>query len=427
MKHLVATAALAVFLVVLTGCHGLPPIPPGPPQGPSSGFVDETYEFKAVTSTRVPDLVAYRLTWGDADTSEWSEFVPAGTPALEAHAWAGPGRFEVRAQAKDWFGQRSDWGSPAAIVVSSTQPDTYPATARATIPTTDGHPQNLVCPRNTGRVYVTGEWDNAVYVIRTSDNAIIDTLRMACGPTHIDCSPDGQHVYIGSFDDVNPGTPDRLYSVRTSDNTVVDSVDLLGCPHGVACLPGGEYIYVSLDAPANKVAVIRTSDFSVVTNIPVGSEPRGIVALPDGQFVYVACTSANLVYVIRTSDNTVVGTIDAGTAVHRLAVLPGGDYIYVSRYESSAPIMVIRTSDNTVVGSIPVPSGRACGLTALPGGRYVYVTNRDANNVCIIRTSDNIVVATVGVGSIPYGAASLPDGSGVYTANRGNSVTFIGY
>ena len=61
----------------------------------------------------------------------------------------------------------------------------YPESVRATIPTTDGHPQNLVCPRNTGRVYVTGEWDDAVYVIRTSDNAVIDTLRMGCGPTHI--------------------------------------------------------------------------------------------------------------------------------------------------------------------------------------------------------------------------------------------------
>ncbi|MCX6844726.1 MAG: Ig-like domain-containing protein [candidate division WOR-3 bacterium] len=305
--------------------------------------------------------------------------------------------------------------------------DTCPATVRATMPTTDGHPQNLVCPRGTGRAYVTGEWDNAVYVIRTSDNVLVDMLRMQCGPTHIACSPDGQHVYVGSFDEYHTNAPDRLYSLRTSDNTVVDSLDLLGNPSGVACLPNGEYIYVSLDDPTNNVAVIRTSDFSVVTNIPVGREPCGIVALPNGQFVYVTCTNSDSVYVIRTSDNTVFATIDAGTAVHRLTVLPSGDYIYVSRYQSGAPVMVIRTSDNKVVDSIPVSYGRACGLTALPNGRYVYVTNRDANCVDIIRTSDNKVAKTVGVGSTPYGAANLPDGSGVYTANRGNSVTFIGY
>lgn len=306
----------------------------------------------------------------------------------------------------------------------------YPKRVRATIPTTDGHPQNLVCPRGTGRAYVTGEWDNAVYVIRTRDNVIVDTLRMPCGPTHIACSPDGRHVYIGSFDEYNANVASRLYSLRTSDNVIDDSVDLLGNPHGVACLPNGEYIYVSMDDPTNQVAVISTRDFSVMANIPVGREPRGIVALPNGRFVYVACTYSNLVYVIRTADNTVVGTIDAGTNVHRLAVVSRGDcgdYLYVSRYESGAPVMVIRASDNTVVGSIPVSSGRPCGLCALPNGRYVYVTNRDANCVDIIRTSDNTVVATVGVGSIPYGAASLPDGSGIYTANRGNSVTFIGY
>jgi YVTN family beta-propeller protein len=304
--------------------------------------------------------------------------------------------------------------------------DTCPATVRATMPTTDGHPQNLVCPSNTGRVYVTGEYDDAVYVIRTSDNVIADTLHIACGPAHIACSPDGQYVYVGSFDEYHTNAPNRLYSIRTSDNAVVDSVDLLGNPHGVACLPNGEYIYVSLDAPTNKVAVIRTSDFSVVTNIPVGEEPRGIVSLPNGQFVYVTCNYSDSVYVIRTSDNTVAGTIYAGSSVHRLAVLPNGDYIYVSRYEYGAPVMVIRTSDNTVVDSVQVSHGEPCGLTVLPNGRYVYVTDR-TGYVDIIRTSDNKHARTVGVSGTPYGAASLPDGSGVYVAGRSNLVTFIGY
>jgi YVTN family beta-propeller protein len=430
MRRLTASAPLFVVLALTVGCHSMPPLPPGPPQGPARGAAGERYGFAAVTRPTLPDLVAYRFAWGDGDTSDWSQFVPGGMPVRMEHAWSEPGRYEVSAQARNWFDMSSDWGEPAGIRITGSQPDTYPATIRATIPTTDGHPQNLVCPRGTGRVYVTGEWANSVYVIRTSDNVIIQTLHMPCGPTHVACGPDGRHVYIGSFDEYNTNVTSRLYSLRTSDNVIDDSVDLLGNPHGIACLPNGDYLYVSLDYPTNKVAVIRTSDFSVVANIPVGSEPRGIAALPNGRFVYVTCTYSDLAYVIRTSDNTVVATIDAGTSVHRLAVVSRedcGDYLYVSRYESGAPVMVIRTSDNAVVGSIPVSSGRPCGLCALPDGRYVYVTNRDANCVDIIRTGDNTRVATVGVGSIPYGAAGLPDGSGVYVANRGNSVSFIGY
>jgi YVTN family beta-propeller protein len=427
MKRLIASIRLAALLAVTVGCHNQP-VAPNPPRGPSSGRADENYEFSAVTTGRGPDLISYRFSWDDGETSEWSEFVPAGIRVSKAHVWLRPGRYGVRAQARDLFDFRSDWSSSSFILITDPRPDTYPATARATIPTSDGHPQNLVCPRNTERIYVTGEWDDAVYVIRTSDNVLIQTLRMECGPTHINCSPSGDRVYVGSFDEIHQDAPHRLYSLRTSDNALVDSVDLLGNPHGVAVLPGGEYVYVSLDDPTNKVAVVRTSDFSVVANVPVGSEPRGIVALPDGQYVYLTCTYSNLVYVIRTSDNTVVTTIDAGSGDHRLAVVPSGEYLYVTRYEYGAPVMVVRTSDNAVVDSIPLSSdGRACGLTVLPNGRYVYVTNRDANCVDIIRTSDNTVVATVGVGDIPYGAASLPDGSGVYTANRGNSVTFIGY
>lgn len=411
--------------VAVMGCGVLPPATPRAPTGPTAGDVGVTYRFAASTVDPQHLPLRYQFEWGNGQVSDWSEYVPSGARVTMSHAWRTAGTYGVRVRAQNIAHRESELSPPHFIHIGTQSG--YPDTVLATIPTTDGHPQNLVCPRRTGRVYVTGEWDDAVYVIRTSDNVLVETLHIECGPTHIDCSPDGDYVYIGSFDDVHPGAPDRLYSVRTSDNAIVDSVDLLGCPHGVACLPNGEYIYVSLDYPTNKVAVVRTSDFSVVTNIPVGSEPRGIIALPDGQFVYVTCAYSDLVYVIRTSDNAVVGVVDAGSAVHRLAVLPDGDYVYVSRYQSGAPVMVIRTSDNTVVDSVPMSSGRPCGLTALPNGCYVYVTNRDANSVAIIRTSDNTVVKTVGVGSTPYGAASLPDGSGVYVANRGNSVTFIGY
>jgi YVTN family beta-propeller protein len=427
VKRLLASVALATLLMLVVGCHNVP-VTPNPPQGPSRGETGESYEFSAVTPVAGLGLVSYRFSWDDGEMSGWSEFVPLGDPVSDAHAWMRPGQYGVRAQARDLFGLPSDWSSPSFILISDPHPDTYPATVRATIPTSNGHPQNLVCPPNTGRVYVTGEWDDAVYVIRTSDNALIQTLHIPCGPTFIDCSPGGDRVYIGSFDEIHPDAPHRLYSLRTSDNVFVDSVNVVGNPCGVAVLPGGAYIYVSLDYPTNKVAVVRTSDFSVVANISVGSEPRGIVARPDGQYVYVTCTYSNLVYVIRTSDNTVVATINAGSGVHRLTVVPSGEYLYVTRYEYGAPVMVVRTSDNVVVDTIPLASGgRACGLASLPNGRYVYVTDRDANCVDIIRTSDNTVVSTVGVGSIPYGAASLPDGSGVYTADRGNSVTFIGY
>jgi len=417
------TAVCSIILVA--GCGIMPPVTPDAPTGPTTGDVGVSYRFTAVTSDPQGLPLRYQFVWGDEQRSEWSLYAPSGEPVTMGHAWQRAGAFNVKVRAENVSGRVSDFSSAHIILIGDQSG--YPDTLLANIPTTDGHPQNLVCPRNTGRVYVTGEWDNAVYVIRTSDNTIVQTLHMNCGPTHIDCSPNGEYVYIGSFDEIHPEVHDRLYSIRTRDNAVVDSVDLLGCPHGVACLPSGEYIYVSLDYPTNKVAVIRASDFSVVANISVGGEPRGIAAVPDGECVYVTCAYTDSVYVIRTSDNTVADVVYVGYGDHRLAVLPSGDYVYVSRYEGGAPIKVIRTSDNTVVDSVPVSYGRPCGLASLPSGQYVYVTNRDANCVDIIRTSDNTVVKTVGVGSIPYGAASLPDGSGVYVANRGNSVSFIGY
>ncbi|HTW92125.1 MAG TPA: YncE family protein [bacterium] len=423
MNRLTALVPLAAAITLVAGCRNQP-LTPEAPKGPSSGMIDQIYEFSTVTGSQSPEMVAYRFYWGDGDTSEWSEFVPPRISVSRSHAWRSPGNYSVRAEARDLLsGVKSDWSTPAFILIKGQSPDTYPATVRATVPTSE----NLVCPPNTDNVYVTGEWDDAIYVIRTSDNVLAQTLRLRCGPTQIACSPNGDRVYIGSSDEVYRDHPHRLYSLRTSSNTFVDSVDLLGNPQGVACLPNGQYIYVSLGDSTNKVAVVRASDFSVVTDVPVGSEPGGITALPSGQYVYVACTNSRFVYVIRTSDNTVAKTIDAGSGVNRLAALPSGEYVYVTRFETGAPVMVVRTSDNTVVDSIPLAKGRRCGIAVLPGGRYVYVTNRDANCVDIIRTSDNKVVSTVAVGNIPNDAACLPDGSGLYVANRGSSVTYIGF
>jgi len=424
MLKCLSLSAAVCSIVLVAGCGMLPPVTPEAPTGPTTGDVGVSYRFTAVTVDPQNLPLRYQFDWGSGE-SGWSQYMPSGQPVTMAHAWRATGAYPVRVRAQNLSGRQSELSARHVIMIGDQSG--YPDTVLANIPTTDGHPQNLVCPRNTGRAYVTGEYTDAVYVIRTSDNTIIQTIHIPCGPTHIDCSPDGRYVYVGSFDVYHPYAPDRLYSIRTSDNAVVDSVDLIDAPHGVACLPNGEYIYVALGDPTNKVAVVRTSDFSVVTNVPVAAEPCGIGALPNGQYVYVTCSYGNLVYVIRTSDNTVVSTINAGARSHRLAIRPQGDYVYVSRYQSGAPVMVIRTSDNTVVDSVPVSYGRSCGLAALPNGQYVYVTNRDGNCVDIIRTSDNTVVKTVGVGSTPYGAASLPDGSGVYVANRGNSVSFIGY
>ncbi|HTW92459.1 MAG TPA: hypothetical protein VMH22_12220 [bacterium] len=103
------------LLVEVAELH--PPDMPDPPGGPDLGYPDTTYTF--TTGAQHPDglPVAIRFAWGDGDTSDWSDFGPAGYPVYMKHSWSVPDSYEVMAQAKDTDGLMSAWSAPHTIVI----------------------------------------------------------------------------------------------------------------------------------------------------------------------------------------------------------------------------------------------------------------------------------------------------------------------
>ena len=63
------------------------------------------------------DSVALRVSWGDGDTSDWSEFAPSGKDITMVHAWSDSGTYSVKAQAKDEDGATSDWSEGYPVLV----------------------------------------------------------------------------------------------------------------------------------------------------------------------------------------------------------------------------------------------------------------------------------------------------------------------
>ncbi len=94
-----------------------PPETPAAPTGPSLGGRDTSYAFLAGADHPDNIPVAIRFTWGDGDTSDWSEFVPSGGPVSMSHAWSVPDTYAVTAQAKDTGELTSLWSSPHTIVI----------------------------------------------------------------------------------------------------------------------------------------------------------------------------------------------------------------------------------------------------------------------------------------------------------------------
>jgi outer membrane protein assembly factor BamB len=98
-----------------------PPDNPGTPQGPAECLRESTYAYSASTVDSDSDSVSLRFSWGDGDTSTWSEPVRSGQLVTSSHVWHDTGFYLVTAQAADEHGETSGWSDPCSLFVPLTK------------------------------------------------------------------------------------------------------------------------------------------------------------------------------------------------------------------------------------------------------------------------------------------------------------------
>jgi len=247
------------------------------------------------------------------------------------------------------------------------------------------------CDEETGAMaYVTLVNDNAVAVISTSTNTVIDT----------DPEADGvQHIPVG----------DR--------------------PRGIAISPNGQEAYVA-NAGDNTVSVININadPKTVVAIIAVGNEPQGVAFAPDGATAYVTNVEDNTVSVLDTATRTQTTTIAVGRSPQSIAtaVTPNGPRAYVTNFDDDTVTVIDLTTHTPLPDPIVVGEG-PLGVAVTSDGTRVYVTNFGAidtdkgddngDTVSFIDTATNTVVDTdsetngvqhLQVGVQPAGVAVIP-------------------
>ncbi len=102
--------------------HSLIIVNDSPPDKPileiPAGFVaGDTMANEIVPRDPDEDSVAVRVSWGDGDTSVWSELVHDGARIMFYHVWSDTGTMLVTAQARDAKGFASDWSKAYAVSV----------------------------------------------------------------------------------------------------------------------------------------------------------------------------------------------------------------------------------------------------------------------------------------------------------------------
>ena len=117
--------------------------------------------------------------------------------------------------------------------------------------------------------------------------------------------PDGSRVYISASDD------DAVQVLDTATDTIVNTISVGNDPWGVAVSPDGSRVYVA-NRLGDSVSVIDTTTDTVVATVSVGNDPRIPAVTPDGSRVYVTNRADDNLSVIDTATNTQITTLPIG-------------------------------------------------------------------------------------------------------------------
>ena len=105
---------------------GLPPPPsenniPSSPSlidGPSEGYINNSYSFSISSTDSDNDQIKYKIDWGDETISDWTDYIDPDSLVSFTHNWQVSGSYIVKAKAKDENGGESSWTEIVTITIS---------------------------------------------------------------------------------------------------------------------------------------------------------------------------------------------------------------------------------------------------------------------------------------------------------------------
>jgi len=144
-----------------------------------------------------------------------------------------------------------------------------------------------------------------ISVIDTVSNTVVKIkIFNPDGFDRVTVTPDGAKLYVTPFSFDN-----QVYVIDTSTNAVTAWVKVGSWPNGVTVTPDGTEVYV-VNSDSNNVSIIDTATNTVTSTVTVGYEPLEVAVTPDGTKAYVTNAYSNNVSVIDTATNTVTATVN---------------------------------------------------------------------------------------------------------------------
>lgn len=244
--------------------------------------------------------------------------------------------------------------------------------------TIGGRPNFITFTPNGAKAYIVDYQNADVYVVRTSDYALLKVLSFG-GVALQDAvvKPDGTRVYVSNMDQ------NRIEVIRTSDDTALSPILTADIkPRAIGITPDGNYLfvghYLAVDA---KVNMLRLSDQAIVSSVWMPSNPRCMAVRENGTKIYVTEHNENELYAFKVSGESL---IPAG--VTDLDIVPG--------YNASPVGVAIGAHAH------PLPDIKINGSDG-----PLYLTTADSIKICLSMNAQGLTDDADWwlIGSAPYG------------------------
>jgi len=293
---------------------------------------------------------------------------------------------------------------------------------------------------SSSRVYVTNSAGDAIHVVDTSTNKVVQVIKGIEAAHGINFAADGSKVYVS-----NESTSTLDVFDRTSGK-LIKKVALSDHPNNIAVAKDGKRIFVAIARDPGAVDVVDAATLTRTKSIAVRGRLHNIYVTPDGKFLIAGSIPKKLLTVIDLTTDTVAWEylFDKGVRPMTVEANPDGSTkrIFVQLSDTDG-FAVIDFAKREEVARIKLPdlhtgvemdAGRAAapshGIGVSPDGKTLWVTSIPQNAVFAYSLADLSLRGHVALpdlkvpgrglgGAIPNWVTFAPDGKTVYISNAG--------
>ena len=267
----------------------------------------------------------------------------------------------------------------------------------------------------TGRVYVSSEKDNKIYVFDTQGERL-SSIDVCKRPRHMMFNAKRTQIYVSC------GDSNQIGIVQTASGKMTDQMAVGESPEIFDLSPDGKTLYASIE-DESVMAAYSLETKAKLFDVKTGGDPEGVFVMPDGKHAYVTSEGASVVHLVDLAQHKVIKNIRVGKRPRRFVLAANGKELWVSN-ELGASVSVINTDDNSVKQTLEfkVPGMRSSDITPVgmalsPDGKTVWVGLGRANHVAEIDVATHQVRRNILVGKRAWGLAEHPDGQTLYALN----------